>query len=186
MVEGQTMKVLHQAEEHVVSDEPEDDGPLRPLIIGRQSGPTEVRPGDGGIVIGELLALSGDGRTPLVMYPGQSGPSPIPARSVVDVHAPHIGKQVVLMFEGEDRARPIIMGILRDGHSSSIHPSTGNVEVESDGERLIVTAKAQLVLRCGKASITLTNAGKVLIEGAYVSSRSTGVNRVHGGSVQLN
>jgi hypothetical protein len=60
------------------------------------------------------------------------------------------------------------------------------VELENDGERLIVTAKTQLVLRCGKASITLTNAGKVLIEGAYVSSRSTGVNRINGGSVQLN
>jgi hypothetical protein len=42
------------------------------------------------------------------------------------------------------------------------------------------------VLQCGKASITLTKAGKVLIQGSYVSSRSTGVNRVKGGSVQLN
>jgi len=46
--------------------------------------------------------------------------------------------------------------------------------------------KDQLVLRCGRASITLTAAGKVLIEGAYVSSRSTGVNRIKGGSVQIN
>ena len=51
---------------------------------------------------------------------------------------------------------------------------------------MIVSAKEQLVLRCGKASITLTKAGKVLIEGSYVSSRSTGVNRVKGGSIQLN
>jgi hypothetical protein len=181
------MRVLNEAEEHVVSDdEPVDTGPLLPLIIGRQSGTTEVGPSDAGIVVGELLALTGDGRTPLIIYPGQSGPSPIPARSVVDLHAPHIGKQVVLMFEAADPARPIIMGILRDGHSSSVHPSAGKVEVENDGERLIVTAKTQLVLRCGKASITLTNAGKVLIEGAYVSSRSTGVNRINGGSVQLN
>jgi len=42
------------------------------------------------------------------------------------------------------------------------------------------------VLRCGKASITLTREGKVLIHGSYISSRSTGVNRVKGGSVQLN
>ena len=55
-----------------------------------------------------------------------------------------------------------------------------------DGQRLIVSAKEQLVLRCGKASITLTKAGKVLVEGTYLLSRSTGVNRVKGGSVQLN
>ena len=50
----------------------------------------------------------------------------------------------------------------------------------------MVDAREQLVLRCGKARITLTSAGKVLIEGAYISSRSTGVNRIKGGSVQLN
>jgi hypothetical protein len=50
----------------------------------------------------------------------------------------------------------------------------------------MVSAKEQLVLRCGKASITLTKEGKVLIQGAYVSSRSSGVNRIKGGSVQLN
>ena len=47
-------------------------------------------------------------------------------------------------------------------------------------------SKEQLVLRCGKASITLTKAGKVLIDGSHVLSRSSGVNRVKGGSVQLN
>ena len=47
-------------------------------------------------------------------------------------------------------------------------------------------AKKQLVLRCGQASITLTEAGKVLIQGSYVSSRSSGINRVKGGSVQIN
>jgi hypothetical protein len=41
-------------------------------------------------------------------------------------------------------------------------------------------------LRCGKSSITLTRAGKVLIEGEYISSRSSGVNRIKGGSIQLN
>jgi hypothetical protein len=51
---------------------------------------------------------------------------------------------------------------------------------------LIVSAREQLILRCGAASITLTKSGKVLIQGAYVSSTSTGVNRIKGGSVQLN
>ena len=62
----------------------------------------------------------------------------------------------------------------------------GKVEVNADGERLVVSAKEQLVLRCGKATITLSKAGKVLIEGTYISSRSSGVNRIKGGSVQLN
>jgi hypothetical protein len=58
--------------------------------------------------------------------------------------------------------------------------------VDADGERLLLSARNQLVLKCGKASITLTREGKVLIQGSYVSSRSTGVIRIKGGSVQLN
>jgi len=76
--------------------------------------------------------------------------------------------------------------VLRDAQPSALEPRPGQVEVDSDGERMIVSAKEQLVLRCGKARITLTRAGKVLIEGAYISSRSSGVNRMKGGSVQLN
>ena len=80
----------------------------------------------------------------------------------------------------------VVMGVIRDGVGSALADQPGTVDVDADGERLMVSAREQLVLRCGKASITLTKAGKVLIEGAYVSSRSSGVNRVKGGSVQLN
>lgn len=59
-------------------------------------------------------------------------------------------------------------------------------EVEVDGRRIVFTAKDEIVLRCGKSSITLTRAGKIIISGEYVVSRSSGVNRIRGGSVQIN
>ena len=77
------------------------------------------------------------------------------------------------------------MGVVR-GNESQPLDAPGQVQVDADGERMIVSAKEQLVLKCGKASITLTNAGKVIIEGSYVVSRSTGTNRIKGGSIQLN
>jgi uncharacterized protein (DUF2345 family) len=92
---------------------------------------------------------------------------------------------VVLQFEGGDPSLPIVMGVLRQTDNQPLEAS-GNVQVDADGVRMVVSAKEQMVLQCGKASITLTKAGKVLIQGSYVSSRSTGVNRVKGGSVQLN
>jgi uncharacterized protein (DUF2345 family) len=92
----------------------------------------------------------------------------------------------VLAFEQGDAGRPIVMGWLRGERSSPEVRAPGAVEVDADGERLLVTAKEQLVLRCGHASITLTKAGKVLVQGKYVSSRSSGVNRIKGGSVQIN
>jgi hypothetical protein len=134
------------------------------------------------VEIGELVALMDDGITPLVIDPTQPEATARQARSVVDLHAAHIGCKVVLMFEGADAMKPIVMGVLRDGEAER----SDQVDVEADGQRMIVSAQQQLVLRCGKASITLTKAGKVLIEGSYLLSKSTGVNRIKGGSVQLN
>jgi hypothetical protein len=158
---------------------------LLPLVQGRAASSLSDQRLDG-MLVGELLAMADDTRTPLVRFPGQLGSAAVRARSVVDLQGAHIGRQVVLTFEGGDSRRPIVMGVLREGDGWPLEQKPAQVEVDVDGQRLLVTAQEQLVLRCGKASITLTRAGKVLIEGAYVSSRSSGVNRIKGGSIQLN
>ncbi len=137
-------------------------------------------------VVGRIVGFW-EARTPLVIVSRASRATPpsLP-RAVVDLHGEHIGRDVVLMFDGGDPARPIVMGCVRAESAWPLPEQPGQVEVDADGERLVVSAKEQIVLRCGKASITLTKAGKVLIQGAYVSSRSSGVNRIKGGSVQLN
>lgn len=147
--------------------------------------PTQLKPIHG-VVIGELVALSQENRLPLVLYAAQPNSSAQPARTTVDLHGAHIGKAVTLMFENGDPTRPIVTGVLREGAGWPLEEKPAQVEVDLDSERMIVSAKEQLVLRCGKASITLTKAGKVLIEGSYLLSKSTGVNRVKGGSIQLN
>ncbi|HEY0818154.1 MAG TPA: DUF6484 domain-containing protein [Rhizobacter sp.] len=136
--------------------------------------------------MGELLALGETGSAGLVRYPGQPGSAALTARTAVDLDRRHIGHNVVLMFEGNDPALPLIMGVLRPSHGWPAEDAAEHVEVDADGARLTVSARQELTLRCGKASITLTKAGKVLIQGTYVSSRSLGVNRVNGGSVQIN
>lgn len=139
-----------------------------------------------GVVTGELIALDEDGVTPLVRYDGQPGSAALRARTTVDLHGAHIGAGVLLLFERNDAARPIVIGVLRGRAGWPLPAPPAQVVVEADGERLVVTAREQLVLRCGKASVTLTKAGKVLIEGTYLLSRSSGVNKIKGGSVQLN
>ncbi len=158
---------------------------LRPLMQGAIAPAADTLPTIG-VQIGELVAIADEGCRPLVLYPGQPGTAALAARTTVDLHGTHIGNRVVLMFEGSNPGRPIIMGVLREASGWPLEQTPGQVEVHADGDRMIVSAGEQLVLRCGKASITLTKAGKVLIEGAYVLSRSSGVNRVKGGSVQLN
>lgn len=138
-----------------------------------------------GVVIGQIVGFQA-ASVPLVVFPGQAGSAAVAARAILDLHGEHIGRDVVLMFDGGDPLHPIVMGCVRGESAWPLPERPGQVEVDADGERLVVSAKEQIVLRCGKASITLTKAGKVLIQGAYVSSRSSGVNRIKGGSVQLN
>jgi len=174
-----------EAEKVQVADVESGTDLLRPLMEANSAKASQPISRTG-IVIGELIGMANEGRTPLVRYPGQPGTAALLARTVVDLHGPHIGREVVLLFEGADPSRPIIMGVLQEGEGWPHDKRPDQVEVDVDGERMLVTAKEQLVLRCGKASITLTKAGKVMIKGSYVLSRSSGVNRIKGGSVQLN
>jgi hypothetical protein len=144
-------------------------------------------PGDAtgaAIVVGTLVGITENGATPFVTFPGQAGP--VAARTTVDLRAPHIGRPVVLVFESGDPAKPIITGCLRQPDDRPLTDVSGGVEVQADGERLVVSAVHGLVLRCGKASITLSPDGKIVVRGTHVVSHSSGVNRIKGGSVQVN
>jgi Domain of unknown function (DUF6484) len=156
------------------------------VLEQRSANAAAAAPALAGAVIGVLIGFQDEGRTPLVIFAGQVGDAAIPARSTQDVHGAHIGREVVLVFEGADPQRPIIVGCMQRADGWPLPGQSGQVEVDADGERLTIGAKNAIVLRCGKASITLTRSGKVLIEGTYVSNRSSGVMRIKGGSVQLN
>ena len=123
-----------------------------------------------GVFVGRVESVEEDGRI-RVGFSGQPSEDPVEARTVVRVRKTHIGREVALQFERGRPELPIIMGIL-----------------QSQGEGSIETLEAdeELVLRSGKASLTLTRAGKVLVRGTYVSSRSSGVHRIQGAAVQIN
>ena len=135
-----------------------------------------------GVVIGTLLDLPQAG-APTVAYPGCPTQPGLAARSTALLGPADIGAQVALMFENGDPARPLVIGRLLDPAAAVPAPPA---QVQLDDQCLELRAEREIVLRCGKASITLTRAGKVIIQGAYLSSRSSGVNRIKGGSVQIN
>lgn len=139
--------------------------------------------------VGRLVGFTAAGE-PLVEFAGNDAAAAIAARTMVVLQPSQIGSEVVLCFAGDDRQQPIILGCLIEPAAlareltSPIAPQPAHVEI--NGRRLEFTAQEEIVLRCGKASITLTHAGKVLIRGDYLLSRSSGVNRIKGGSVQIN
>ena len=94
---------------------------------------------------------------------------------------------VLLVFENGDPNKPIIIDTLGPSADSSAVPDEPQQhEVTIDGETITFDAKEQLTLKCGKASVTLTKAGKIMLKGAYVLNRSSGALRIKGGSVQIN
>jgi hypothetical protein len=160
----------------------ENPSPLPDLIARPSKVQSLVRLQPPSCVIGNLRSLDETG-VPLVDFSANPHRDPVAAQSIVTLSSSHVGNNVLLLFENGEPDKPIIVGLIK--------PSTRTeppklVEVQLDGEKLVFSAGREIVLRCGKASITLTRAGKILIRGAYLLSRSSGVNRIKGGSVQIN
>lgn len=133
--------------------------------------------------VGTLLSAA-NGEPPRVGFAGAPDEG-VAARSCVALQSADLGKQVVLLFEGHNASRPLVMGVLRDP-SEDVVPAVQPIIVASGQQELRLSAQRQIVLECGEASLTLTQAGKVLINGSYVLSQSTGTNRLRGGSVEIN
>jgi hypothetical protein len=138
-----------------------------------------------GVRVGTLIGFI-QGDQPLVTYDAPTGVRALIARTAENLQPDHIGQRVVLVFENGDPEAPIVTGRLRSASELTTGERLPQIEADADGHRLTVTVREQLVLRCGKASITLTAAGKILIHGEYVSARSSGAMRIRGGSVQIN
>lgn len=60
------------------------------------------------------------------------------------------------------------------------------MEFEIDGRTFTVNATDSIALRCGAASITLHHDGRIVLRGVHIVSHASGVNRIRGGSVELN
>lgn len=157
----------------------------------------ELKPAEpiAGVRVGTITEII-DGQ-PLVDFPENSS-GPIPARYTSSQkllllqQAASSKREVLLVFENNDPERPIIIDTLHSlideiTESPPIELQTDeSKDMTVDGKRITFNAKEQIELRCGKASIILTRAGKIIIRGAYLLNRSSGVNRIKGGSVQIN
>ena len=147
-----------------------------------------------GLRVGTLVRVDSSG-VPYVEYPGNSS-GPVPARSIVPVAVPDAGSSgagvsVVLLFSKDEPSRPIILGFLQDAPGRSdrqpAEPAAENSDITlKRGRRIILEATQEIVLRCGKGSVTLSADGTVVVRGARVLSRASGVNAIRGAAVRIN
>ena len=163
-----------------------------------------ISPGE--IVIGYIKKVDQSGV--YVDYPHNTSGKHVLALATIPVEAKNVGREAALLFNGGDLNKPVIVGIihcemmdvlenrapsqesdeawLNQSHSIGEPAKEKGVDIVVDGKEHSIEAKEQMTLKCGKASITLTKDGKILLRGTYISSRSSGTQRILGGSVQIN
>ncbi|WP_164017813.1 DUF6484 domain-containing protein [Pyxidicoccus trucidator] len=127
---------------------------------------------------------------------------PLEARSTVELTPEELRtaiagrRPVELRFENGDPHLPVVVGVapvisLNDLLQNLTRPqeeeegADGALSAEEEGVQ-IIQAKDEVIIQCGKASITLRRNGRIIIKGTYVETHAEGVNRIKGGSVQVN
>jgi len=132
-----------------------------------------------GVSIGRVHGVTSRG-APLIRF---DGGAQVAAARVVRMGRrvewrDHVGADVVLAFEEGDANRPIVLGLL-EGTGTDTEPAA-----EPDVLRL--SGRKEVIIECGRARISLRADGKVTLMGDSVLSRSTGPNKIKGGSVSIN
>ncbi len=138
--------------------------------------------------IGRIMSIDDEGVVTVWVF---GEPRPVRARLAVAVtveqieQAIQVAQPTLMLMEGGDPARPIIVGFV-EGKVTKRSAAPTVVEADVDGKRVRVVGKDEIVLECGSASITLRRNGRVVIKGTYVETQSEGTNRIKGGQVRIN
>lgn len=119
--------------------------------------------------LGHVDAVSEDGR--ILLRTAEDGTAE--AQTVVPVGSRDVGRRVAYARLGGSAGSVLIVGFLQ-------MPTAAAPPAQ------VIEAEAQLVLRCGPASITLFADGRVEIRGVQILSRAEGAQRLQGASIQLN
>ena len=136
-----------------------------------------------GVAVAAFAGFDAEGRFLVTLGEGMA---PVQALSTVGLGPGDAGAAVVVAFERGEARHPVIVGRVQPPCTVAPPTPEARVETNVDGERVVLQARERIELRCGDASIVLTRAGKVLINGNYVLSRSRGANRVKGAYVGIN
>lgn len=141
---------------------------------------------------------------PGIILVEHNGLDPKPARIVAGLKRQelskkeNIGRDVLILFEGGNPEYPIIIGLLEslidDLVSMEIEQkiereeSKTNEQLDTivDGKRIVLEAEDEIVLKCGKGSITLNKDGKIIVKGTNLISRASETNKIKGSSIDLN
>ena len=130
------------------------------------------------------LAAVGPNGDPWITCPGKNQ-KPRRAFTTVPLGPASVGREVLAICAGSARV-PVVVGLLIAPGDVPIPADAPSVELLLNRERIVLTARQEVVLTCGRASITLSADGKVVVRGADIVSSAGRVNRIRGGAVKIN
>lgn len=138
-------------------------------------------------VTGKLIGVDATGH-PLVTFAKSRGKHVL-AKTLVTLQRSDFGRDVALIFENGDIACPAIIGFPA-AHVFAPERIEGAysapLPLKLDSSHLLFKADRDIVLECGKASITLSKDGRIEIKGMNILSKASQTNKVKGGAVLLN
>lgn len=147
-----------------------------------------------GVCVGHVVECGQSGQVLVEFDDGQ----PKEARFVAGLgrhelaEAVQSGREVLIVFERGDSERPIILAFMENASERQVSPQLDENLRERprqavvDGEKVRIEAQKEIVLECGKGSITIRRDGKILIKGTHLVSRSSGPHRIKGAHVAIN
>jgi hypothetical protein len=155
---------------------------------GRADAPRAV-----GTRVGRVVSASAGVAT--IEIPGVRGTVAARVSAAIDdetlERAARDGQEAVLLFEEEDPARPLVVALLRSRtpHIDAILAGpvpAGDRDARVDGRTVLLEGHEEVVLRCGKASLTLRRDGTIVLRGVNVLSQAERVQKIRGGAVRIN
>jgi hypothetical protein len=136
-----------------------------------------------GVFTAEVIGVDGNSR-PVVAWTGGAA---VAALAMWTAGAPPwtdcVGARVLATFLNGDETQPIVLGLLEPPPAADYgaEPRVGKAP-----DTLRIAAGRELVIECGEAKISLRKDGRIEIRGTHLISRSSGPNKIKGGSVFIN
>lgn len=131
---------------------------------------------------GTLVKIEPTGHVSVELEPAAiAGALCLLSTSVLPLRARDLGAKLVLWVSSDEPG--IIMGRELPARDE---PDASPVEALVDGQRVVLDASQEIVLRCGDASITLRRNGRIVLKGVHIETSASGTNRIKGGSVKIN
>lgn len=128
-----------------------------------------------GVLIGRIKGIDDSGLPVVSTSEGDEAPADVVWMARPPRWSDCEGLRVAVALAGEER-RPLVLGLLDPP------PPTR----EKTPETLRVESRRELVIECGKSKIALRADGRIEIRGGHLISRSSGPNKIKGGSVHIN